>query len=126
MREAKELTVFIVDDDHASASSTAALVMSIGIRNEVFDSAESFLDAYRGQTGCVVVDVRLPGMNGLELQQALIHNGYDVPVILMSGHADSKVAEIAIRNRAVAMLQKPFSGDALCDAIRQSLARKSE
>ena len=110
-------TVFVVDDDQAAAESVAALMMSVGRRVEIYDSAETFLAAYDGsRKGCLVLDIRLPGMSGLELQQVLVEQGIDIPVIVMSGHTPEP-------NGVAAFLEKPYSGEKLCEAIQQALAR---
>jgi FixJ family two-component response regulator len=117
------VTVFIVEDDEAAARSLVALMMSIGFKASTFVSAEAFLDEYNGQPGCLLLDVRLPGMNGLELQTQLAERSHDIPIVFMSGHADAAIAQRAIRDGAIAFLQKPFAFEELNSAIRKGLAR---
>lgn len=120
-----ELTVFVVDDDHAAASSVAALILSIGLQVETYDSAEAFLAAYdRNRDGCLVLDVRLKGMSGLELQEALAAAGVDIPIIVISGHADRELKHKALNTGAVACFQKPCDGNEFCDAVRSALAQR--
>ena len=117
-------TVFVVDDDAAAAASVAALMMSIGLTVETFGSAEEFLDAFtEDRDGCLVLDVRLGGMDGLELQKRLTARGCQLPVIVISGHADRELSEKALGNGAVACFEKPFEGHELCGIVKSVLAQ---
>lgn len=116
-------TVFIVDDDAAAAASVAALAQSLGLQAESFSSAEEFLDRYDGRPGCLVLDVRLKGMSGLELQQQLDGRGIDLAAIIISGHADRDLYDEALANGAVACLEKPYDGRKFCEALLAALNR---
>ncbi len=119
-----EKTVFVVDDDVAAAASVAALMMSIGLSVETFGSAEEFLGAFTGdRDGCLVLDVRLGGMDGLELQKRLAAKGCQLPVIVISGHADRELTEKALGNGAIACFEKPFEGHELCRTVQSVLAK---
>ena len=114
--------VYIVDDDEASASSIEALLGSHGFRSEIHHSAEAFLDAYDGtRPGCLVLDVRLDGMSGLDLQRRLTATERELPTIIISGHADERWGNEAKVNGAIAFLEKPFRGKTLCELVRGTL-----
>lgn len=116
-------TVFIVDDDTAVRDSIAELVASVGLRAEGFASAPAFLEAIQPQRpGCVVLDVRMPVMSGLELQQRLNTLGVDIPVIVLTGHGDVPMAVAAMKVGAVDFLQKPYREQALLDSIHAALS----
>jgi FixJ family two-component response regulator len=106
-------TVFVVDDDPLIRASLEATLVSAGLRAEKFASAEQFL-VYAGphQKGCLLVDVRMPGMNGLELQEELTRRNVPVAVIIMTGHADVSLAVRAMKGGALDILEKPFKRDA--------------
>src|SRR5713226_9004367 len=119
---AEELIVSIVDDDVSVRRSTRRLLRSSGFRAEAFASAEEFLNSgWAGETACVILDLRMPGMNGLELQRRLNQNGNPVPVIFLSAHASDEDERSALRAGAVQFLRKPTSKDALLNAIRDAL-----
>ena len=113
----------VVDDDPASALSLKVLLEAYEYDVQVFHSAEEFLDSYDGQSpGCLVLDLRLTGMSGLDLQKDLAHRGVRLPIVMISGHADDKSHAQAIENGAIAFLQKPFSGCDLVTAIQRANA----
>lgn len=117
-------TVFIVDDDTAAAASVAALMSAARIPCEMFESAEAFLDSYDGsRAGCLILDVRLSGMNGFELHQTLQQRQLEIPTILVSGHADSDARLRALREGAIACLEKPYAGRELCALVRSVLKK---
>lgn len=117
-------TVFVVDDDQAAAASMVAVLTSVGHSVEAYNSAEDFLAAYDGKRdGCLVLDVRLKGMSGPKLQQSLAAKGLAVPVVMISGHMDLESANSAAEYGAVACLEKPFTGDDLCEAVRAALGQ---
>jgi len=119
--------VYIVDDDPAACESVAALVDSMGLRSKSFRSAEDLLSSLTGnEAGCVVTDLRLKGMTGLELQQQLGQTGHRLPVIVISAFADVPIAVRAMQNGAVTLLQKPYRDQELWDAIRTAVARDSK
>lgn len=115
-------TLFVVDDDPDARRGTAALACSLGYPCKTFISAEEFLQAYDpSATGCLLVDFRLGGMSGLELQEQLQSMGCSLPFVLISAFADVPIAVRGMRNGAVAVLQKPYVDDELVDAIRRGM-----
>ena len=117
-------TVFIVDDDHAVRDSLRWLVESINLDVETYGSAKSFLDACDpNRPGCLVLDVRMPGMSGLELQDNLIGRGITLPVIVITGYGDVPSAVRAMRQGAVDFLEKPFDDQALLELIQHCVHR---
>jgi FixJ family two-component response regulator len=117
-----ELTVFVVDDDPGARSSVAALIQSHGMAVRPFGLAKEFLAAYDpAQTGCLVVDVRMAGMTGLELQEELRARGSALPVIVITGYADVPMAVRAMRAGAVTFLQKPCADNELWASIETAL-----
>jgi len=118
-----EPVVYIVDDDAAMRESLAYLVQSGGWRTETFDSAEAFLQHdITTVRGCVLLDVRMPGMNGLELQEYLQRQDVRVPVIIVTAHADVPMAVRAMRAGAFDFIEKPCNDKLLLDRIRQAVA----
>ncbi len=117
-------TIFIVDDDPAVQQSLRMLFRSVGYRTEVFNSAQQFLDAYDEQwIGCVVLDMRMPGMSGLELQQKLNDRQSILPIIFMTGHGDVPMAVEAMQGGAIDFIQKPFNDQDLIDRVSQAVAK---
>jgi FixJ family two-component response regulator len=117
-----EPTVFIVDDDPAALESAAELVRVVFPRVETYSSATEFLGAYdRSRPGCLVLDVAMPEMSGLELQQRLAEEGIELPVIFLTGHGNVQMAVGAMHAGAVNFLEKPFHGQDLWDSIRSAL-----
>jgi two-component system, LuxR family, response regulator FixJ len=124
---AKSPTVFIVDDDAAVRDSLRLLVKSVGQTAAVFVSAQEFLASYDPrQPGCLLLDVRMPGMSGLELQQQLNLRGAVLPVIFITGHGDIPMAVEAMQHGAFDFLQKPFRDQDLIDRIQRALERDRE
>ena len=120
-------TVYIVDDDSGVRSSIRVLMKSVGLPAMPYAAAKEFLDAYHpNQPGCIVLDIRMPGMSGLELQEALNERGAVIPVIFITGHGDIPMAVEAMRHGAFDFLQKPFRDQDLIDRIQQALARDKE
>lgn len=120
-------TVFVVDDDADVRNMILGLVESIGLRAECFPSADDFLKAYHPRRpGCLVTDVRLPGMSGLELQESLAHQSSLLPVIVITGHADVPLAVRAMKSHAVDLLEKPFNTQELLDRIQHALRLDTE
>lgn len=116
-------TVFVVDDDQAMRSSLQWLIESIGMKVESFSAADEFLKQYYpGRAGCLLLDVRMPGMSGLELQEYLRNNDIHIPVIIITGHGDVPMAVRAMKSGAVDFIEKPFNDEMLLDAIRNALA----
>ena len=119
-------TVFVVDDDEAVRNSLRFLLKSVGLATQTLASAREFLDSYRPQQpGCLVLDVRMPGMSGLELQQQLNLRGAVIPVIFITGHGDVPMAVEAMQQGAFDFLQKPFRDQDLIDRIQRALERDS-
>ena len=116
--------VFVVDDDEAVRSSTKLLLKSVGLPAVTFASAQEFLDNYDPlQPGCVVLDVRMPLMSGLELQQLLNMRGAIIPVIFITGHGDIPMAVEAMQHGAFDFLQKPFRDQDLLDRVQKALEK---
>ncbi len=121
---ANEPTVFIVDDDDAVRRFLSGLVQSIDLRVEVHSTAQGFLDAYEpGCPGCLLLDVRMPGMSGLELQRELAGQSIDLPVIILTGHGNVPVAVQAMKAGAVDFIEKPFNNELLLDRIQTVVAQ---
>lgn len=116
-------TVFLVDDDDAVRDALTMLVRSIGFRVEAFSGADAFLSAYRPEVhGCVILDVRMPGKSGLELQEEMVRLGYEIPIIFISGHADVPMAVRAMSHGAVYFLEKPVRDQDLLEQINLAVA----
>lgn len=114
--------VFIVDDEEAVRDSIAMLLRSVGLRSLIFPDATSFLKNYQANwPGCLVLDVRMPHMSGLELQQELNRRGWSLPVIFITGHGDVPMAVEAMRAGALDFLQKPFKDDELIRRVQKAL-----
>ena len=115
--------VFIVDDDQAIRSSLKWLIESVGLRVETFPSADEFIRAYYpGRAGCLLLDVRMPGMSGLELQEHFARNQINIPIIIITGHGDVPMAVRAMKAGAVDFIEKPFNDELLLESIRNALA----
>ena len=119
--------VFVVDDDESVRTSIRFLLKSVGLDNQAFASATEFLAAYDpAQPGCLVLDVRMPGMSGLELQDQLNLRGATLPVIFITGHGDIPMAVEAMQHGAHDFLQKPFRDQDLIHRIQQALAKDAK
>jgi len=117
-------TICVVDDDEGVRNSLRFLLKSVGLETRAFASAAEFLDGYQpGEPGCLVLDVRMPGMSGLELQQQLNLRGAVIPVIFITGHGDIPMAVEAMQQGAFDFLQKPFRDQDLIDRIQRALER---
>ncbi len=118
-----EPTVFVVDDDPAVRTSLAQMIERRGLPVQCFPSAEAFLEAYEdSHPGCLVVDVRMPGMGGLELQEELADDDASLPIIVITGHGDIPMGVRAMKQGAVDFLEKPYHPEELSDSIEQALA----
>jgi FixJ family two-component response regulator len=118
--------VSIVDDDESLRRSVKNLLTSVGFRVETFASAEAFLQsAHRADTRCVVLDLRMPGMSGLDLLMRLAADGSSIPVVVLTAHSDDEERRRTLQAGAVAFLGKPFHGEALLGAVRRALAETS-
>lgn len=119
--------IFVIDDDEAVRLSTEMLVRSMGLRAEAFASATEFLEDFdTEQPGCVILDIRMPGMSGLELQAHLHEIGAAIPVIFVTGHGDVPMAVKAMKAGAVDFIQKPFRDQELIDRVHAALDRDNE
>jgi two-component system, LuxR family, response regulator FixJ len=116
--------VHVIDDDEAVRQSLAFLLASSGIPVRIYESAAAFLDALTAlQPGCVLTDVRMPGMSGLDLQRELNARRIPLPVIIMTGHGDVQLAVEAMKAGAVDFIEKPFSDETILTAIRAACER---
>jgi FixJ family two-component response regulator len=115
--------VCIVDDDASLRRSLKNLLMSVGFCVETFQSAEAFLgSAHRQDTGCMVLDLRMSGMSGLDLLRHLATTGSRIPVIILTAHGDEDIRQRTLQAGAVAFLTKPFQSTALVEAVRTALS----
>jgi len=120
-------TVFLVDDDDAVRDSVSLLMRSAGLRTRQFDSASAFLEGYdQDQPGCLLLDVRMPGMSGLELQKELNKRNHTLPIVFISAHGDIPMAVEAVRRGAVDFIQKPFDDQELLSTVKQALAASEQ
>jgi FixJ family two-component response regulator len=114
-------TIYVVDDDEAMRDSLRWLLESAGYRVTSYATAERFLAGYRpGHSGCLVLDVRMPGLTGLELQQELNRRGTPLPIIFVTGHGDVPMAVEALKSGAFHFLEKPFKGERLLELVEQA------
>ena len=117
-------TVFIVDDDAAICAGLCDLLESAALKTEHYSSAETFLESWDpSMPGCLVLDVRLPGMSGMELHSNLAESGASIPVIIMTAHGDMPMVRKALKTGAVEFLIKPFQDEELLQAVEQAFAR---
>lgn len=115
-------TIFVVDDDDAVGRAIASAAKLLGYPLRIFASASEFLAAYSpDQPGCLVLDIRMPGMTGLELQRKLTDDGIRIPIVMISGHADVRIAVEAMAMGAITLLEKPFSLDELLANLRKAI-----
>jgi two-component system response regulator FixJ len=120
-------TVFVVDDDPAMRESLCWLIESVGLKVQPFASAGAFLNAYSDAApGCVVLDVRMPGISGLELHAKLAEMGSTLPVLLITGHGDVPMAVRAMKSGAFDFFEKPFNDQALLERISQAIEQDSK
>jgi two-component system response regulator FixJ len=123
----KNPLVMVVDDDSGIRNAMRALLKSVGLESMQYASAQDFLAAYQpSQSGCLVLDIRMPGMSGLELQQQLNLRGAVIPVIFMTGHGDIPMAVEAMQHGAFDFLQKPFRDQDLLDRIQRAIVKDGE
>lgn len=118
-----ERIIVVVDDDASLRDALKRLLRSADFSADAFSSAEDFLSSDRFRsTACLILDVRMPGMSGMELQERLIASGHVVPIVFMSAHGDDQVRSLALARGAIDFLQKPFSDEALLNAIARATA----
>jgi FixJ family two-component response regulator len=116
-----------VDDDQSVREALENLISSVGFEVRLFASAENFLDSDTpAQTDCAILDVRLPGLSGLELQQRLAVDGQSIPVIIITAQADDKTQDEAVAAGAIAFLKKPVTEEVLLTALDAALKRKTD
>ena len=116
--------VFVVDDDPSVRRSTERLLRSAGLKVQTFSSAREFLASHRPEgPACLVLDVRMPGLSGMELQRELTQSGIDIPIIFITAHGDIPMTVRAMKAGAVEFLTKPFSSRGLLDAVRAAIER---
>ncbi|WP_177429720.1 response regulator transcription factor [Pseudomonas mangrovi] len=117
--------VYVVDDDQGMLDSTVWLLESVGLKALPFTSGRAFLDACEpAAAACVLLDVRMPGMGGLNVQEEMRQRGLDLPVIFVSGHADVPIVVRAFRAGAVDFIEKPYNEQLLLDSVQQALSRQ--
>lgn len=117
-----EPIVFIVDDDEAVCQSLSMLIETVGLNTQTYTRAEDFLDAYDpAQACCLVLDVRMPGMSGIELQSKVKAEGINIPIIIVTGHGDVPMAVEAIKAGAIDFIEKPFRDQVLLDNIQKAI-----
>jgi len=120
-------TVFIVDDDEAVRDSLVELLHSVGLHAEAFDSAQSFLtDCSQRRPACLLLDVRLPGMSGLQLQDRLLDQGTDMPIVFITAHGDLPMAVEALKKGAHDFVEKPLGGRDILSKVEAALAADAE
>jgi len=118
-------TVFVVDDDDAVRSFLSELIASVGLNVETYASAQKFLDTCeRGRAGCLVLDIRMPGMSGLELQKELVTRDIRIPVIILTGHGDVQTAVETMKAGAFDFIEKPFNNELLLDRVQRAVAQQ--
>ncbi len=121
-----DATVFLIDDD-ASVRDALGLVLSLkGMRTQLFAAAEAFLETYRPEwRGCVLTDLRMPAMSGLDLQQAMRDRGILLPVVVLTAHGDVATARLALKSGAFDFLEKPIDDEILIDVLRNAIREDS-
>jgi FixJ family two-component response regulator len=124
MSSSVSATVFIIDDDSEMRAAMQRLLKTVGLHAEAFGSAKDFLQRNLPEgPSCLILDIRLPGMSGLDVQRKLVQAGSRIPVIFITAHADVPMAVKAMKSGAVEFLSKPIRGQDLVDAVQQALAR---
>ena len=119
--------VFVVDDDEPVRDAIGMLLDTVGMDYASYDSAQAFLDDYDpARRGCLVLDIRMPGMSGLELQQRLSEMGAQIPIVFITGHGDVPMAVEAMKRGAVDFIRKPFRDQELLDRIHEALAEEAD
>jgi two-component system, LuxR family, response regulator FixJ len=119
---ADEATIFVVDDDQGFRDSLAALLRASGMRVQTYSSAQAFLEAYEpSRLGCLLLDVRMPGISGLDLQERLAARGAKLPIILMTAYGDVPTAVKAMQAGAINFIEKPIREEALLESLRRAL-----
>jgi len=123
----KQPYVFVVDDDQAMRNSLKWLIESVGMKVETYSTANEFIqNYYPGRAGCLLLDVRMPGMSGLELQEHFIKHQINIPIIIITGHGDVPMAVRAMKSGAIDFIEKPFNDELLLESIRNALTMDVE
>jgi FixJ family two-component response regulator len=123
----RQTMVFVIDDDTATRETLSSLIRSVGLRVQHFASAEEFLRYKRPDTdSCLVLDIRLRGMSGLDFQHKLADRGISIPIIFITGHGDIQMSVRAMKAGAIEFLTKPFRDQELLDAIHVALEKDGE
>lgn len=124
--EVAEKIVYVVDDDESVRTALTRSLEKRGYNVKCFDSGDTFLQSYEpGHTGCLVLDVRMPGMSGLEVQEKLVEQHPSLPIIFVTGHGDIPMSVRAMKNGAFEFLEKPYSVDSLQKHIEQAIAQSA-
>ena len=120
-------TVFVVDDDEAVRDSVRWLILSVNLEVKTFSSAQEFLDTFDPeQEGCLLLDMRMPGMSGLALLAKLCESGSNIPTIFLTGHGDVPMAVRALKEGAVDFLEKPYNDQVLLDCVHKALEQSEQ
>ncbi|MEE9358660.1 response regulator transcription factor [Candidatus Vondammii sp. HM_W22] len=123
----QDVTVFIVDDDQEVRDALQLLMESVGLAVETFESAQAYLDAFDAtRPGCLVLDVRMPGMGGLDLQVYLKSESLHPPIIIITGHGDVPMVVRAVQAGAVDFIEKPFNDQSLLDSVHRAIEQDAE
>src|ERR1700723_2223033 len=123
----RQTLVFVIDDDSSTRETLNSLIRSVGLRVQLFSSAEEFLSCERPDTdSCLVLDIRLRGMSGLDFQRKLADRGISIPIIFITGHGDIQMSVRAMKAGAIEFLTKPFRDQELLDAIHVALEKDGE
>ena len=123
----QDQTIFVVDDEPDVRAALGMLIKSVGLKPEIYETPQDYLDAYNPERpGCLVLDMRMPGMSGLDLQEKLASMGQHPPIIMISGHGEIPNAVQAVQSGAIDFLQKPVSDQLLLDRIQQALRLDTE
>jgi len=126
MEEVAEKVVYVVDDDESVRTALTRSLEKRGYSVHCFESGDTFLQSYEsGHTGCLVLDVRMPGMSGLEIQEKLVEQHPSLPIIFVTGHGDIPMSVRAMKNGAFEFLEKPYSVDSLQTHIEQAIAKSA-
>ena len=122
----KDITIFIVDDDESVLKALKRLIQLAGFEVETFSSASEFIKSgYDERRGLLILDVRMPGMSGIDLQKKVVESGSKMPIIFITAHGNEETCRLAMESGAVAFFQKPFEDQALLDAINIGLGKSS-
>ncbi|MCP4408231.1 MAG: response regulator transcription factor [Gammaproteobacteria bacterium] len=120
-------TIFLVDDNHNVRDALSLFLESTGLQVRAYPSAQAFLEHYDSlHPGCLVLDIRMPGMNGMELQQELIKRHIDIPIIFLSGHGDIPMSVKALKAGAVDFIEKPFNDEVLLNCIHEAIIKDAQ